>query len=147
MKKRFRPNLPVLLMAVLVSLLLKASAEGQQIRPSVSKTKAGLVTDISIIQLIAVPKAFDGKRVRVHGFAEIEYEGNALYLHEEDRKYRIDKNSLALDVPLELIRKAKGLRHNYVIIEGTFSAANQGHFSTRSGGITKITGFEIAATN
>jgi len=40
--------------------------------------------DVSLIQLIANPQAYDGKTVRITGFLHLEFEGNAIYLHNED---------------------------------------------------------------
>ena len=36
------------------------------------------VEDVSIVQLIAQPEKFEGKRVRFIGFLRIEFEGNAI---------------------------------------------------------------------
>jgi hypothetical protein len=37
-----------------------------------------------MIELIANTEKFDGKRVFVSGFVHFEFEGNALYFHEEE---------------------------------------------------------------
>ncbi len=40
-----------------------------------------------------------GIKVRVIGFVRIDFEGNAVYLHEEDDKYAISDNALWLSLP------------------------------------------------
>ncbi|MDP3543694.1 MAG: hypothetical protein Q8T11_14595 [Elusimicrobiota bacterium] len=101
--------------------------------------------DVSLIQLIANPKAYDGKLVRVTGYVRLEFEGNGVFLHSEDYKYRITKNGLWIDAP-ENIRKSpktfkKEFNRKFVLIEGTFSATMKGHKDAWSGSIQKITGF------
>jgi hypothetical protein len=41
--------------------------------------------DVSVVQLIANPQLFDGKKVRFVGFLRREFEGDAFYLHRVDR--------------------------------------------------------------
>ena len=52
--------------------------------------------EVSIIELIANPSRFNKKPVRVLGYLDIEFEGEALYLHEEDYKHRLTRNGLSL---------------------------------------------------
>lgn len=95
--------------------------------------------DVSMLSLIAAPKDFDGKQVRVIGFARLEFEGNAIYLHKEDYLHGILKNGLWLDID-SLPRKAGAIPDNqYVIVEGTFSMKDQGHLGLWAGSIQKIT--------
>ena len=44
---------------------------------------AEMAEDVSMVQLIATPEKFDGKFVRVHGFLNLGFEGDSLYLHRE----------------------------------------------------------------
>ncbi len=53
--------------------------------------------DVSLIQLIANPQAYDNKRVRITGFLHLEFEGNVIYFHNEDFRYRLTKNGLWID--------------------------------------------------
>ena len=62
--------------------------------------------DVSLVQLIANPKDYHGKIVRAIGFVRLEFEGNAIYLHQEDYKHGITKNGLWIDVTDE-VRKAQ----------------------------------------
>jgi hypothetical protein len=99
--------------------------------------------DVSLIQLIANPKDYDGKNVRVIGFVRLEFEGNAIYLHEDDFKHGVMKNGLWLDAPKEMFEKQADFNQKYVLIEGTFNAKMTGHLGLWSGSIQKITRFQL----
>lgn len=58
--------------------------------------------NVSIVQLIANPKRFDGKKVRPQGFLRLTFEGNAIYLHREDYVWCIFTNALWIGVPDDL---------------------------------------------
>jgi hypothetical protein len=98
------------------------------------------VTRASLVQLIANPKEYDGKVVRVIGFASIEFEGTAVYLHQEDHKYAITQNALWLDVDFQRLKK---FDRRYVLIEGTFDADHHGHHGLFSGSIKDIKRLEL----
>src|SRR4051794_13324989 len=72
-------GLPVLLGALGVVVLLALS----------TSARAGEPGDmaVSLIQLIANPTSFDGKRVAVTGYVLLEAENTAVYLHESDATY------------------------------------------------------------
>jgi hypothetical protein len=54
---------------------------------------------VSIIQLIATPAKFDHKKIRIVGYLHLEFEGNAIYLHEDDFRARISENSIWINTP------------------------------------------------
>ena len=97
----------------------------------------------SLIELIARPELYDGKRVRVIGFVNFEFEGNGLYVSKEDWEQSISRNSLWIEPPVGFESdSAPSKRHpnqRYVIVEGTFSARNTGHMGMRSGAIEEVT--------
>jgi hypothetical protein len=98
--------------------------------------------DVSLVQLIANPKDYDGKVVRVIGFARLEFEGNAVYLHEDDYKHSIYRNGLWIDVTDDMQKKKAELDKKHVLLEGTFNARETGHMGLWSGSIQKITRFQ-----
>ncbi|MFY7867182.1 hypothetical protein, partial [Roseateles sp.] len=112
---------------VLIGLLVFASATSAQ------------PLDVSLISLIATPKEFDGKRVRVMGFARLEFEGNAIYLHRDDYLQGITKNGLWLDVVPVSKKSALSTNNQYVIVEGVFSTKDGGHLGLWSGSIQRVT--------
>lgn len=65
---------------------------------------------VSLIQLISSPEAFSKKPVRVVGYLHIEFEGNALYLHEEDFSRGLSRNSLSI----EAAKRGQALLFNVV---------------------------------
>jgi len=102
--------------------------------------------DVSLIQLIATPQAFDKKRVKITGFLHLEFEGNAIYFHSEDFQYGLTKNALWIDVPRDMTQQQKELVNNqYVICTARFDANMHGHMGMNSGELTDVTRLEVWA--
>jgi len=99
--------------------------------------------DVSLVRLIANPNDYDGKLVRVIGYARLEFEGDAIYLHEDDYKHSIYKNGLWMDVSEDMRKRKTELDRKYVLIEGTFDAKMTGHMGLWSGSIQKITRCQV----
>ena len=97
----------------------------------------------SLEELIARPELYDGKRVRVIGFVNFEFEGNALYISKEDWQRSIARNGLWIDPPqrFETDSGPSKIQPNqrYVLVEGTFNARNPGHLGMWSGAIERVT--------
>lgn len=103
------------------------------------------VYHISIINLIATPEKYHGKKVLVHGVGDIEFEGNVVYLTEADWRYLNTKNGLWLsfDVAAVNVKKAKAFNGKPVLIEGVFNKEMTGHLDMCAGAIEKITRYEL----
>jgi len=99
--------------------------------------------DVSIIQLVATPQIYDRKFVRVVGFVHLEFEGNDIYLHEEDFKHGLTKNSLWLSITDTIEKQADKYNDKYVLIEGTFNAKMKGHMEMNSGSIENIKRWDV----
>lgn len=99
--------------------------------------------DVGMVALIAAPERYEGKFIRTHGFLCIEFEGDALYLHKEDYRYALTKNSLALRLSKSQREKFKSLSLKYVLIEGTVYAKGLEARDVWSGAIGKITRLEV----
>jgi hypothetical protein len=97
------------------------------------------VEQVSILQLIVTPERCDGKRVQVEGFLHLEFEGNALYLSENDYIHHLHKNALWVRRNSMINERFNKLNSRYVILVGTFDAANKGHMSMNSGSLKDIT--------
>ena len=99
----------------------------------------------SIAALIARPEVFDGKAVRIIGFINFEFEGDAIYLSKGDWEHSINRNALWVELSEETVGRSfvggRDGRPNkrYVIIEGTFRAKNRGHLGLFSGAIEQVT--------
>jgi hypothetical protein len=64
--------------------------------PSALGKKAKFPEHVSIVQLIAVPDRYEGRVVGVQGFVRLEFEGTAVYMSEDDYRYRNSKNAIWL---------------------------------------------------
>ena len=99
--------------------------------------------DMGMVALIAAPENYDGKLIRTHGFLCIEFEGDAVYLHEEDYRYGLTKNSFALRLSKSQREQFKSLSLKYVLIEGTVYGKGLEHTDRWSGAIGNITRLEV----
>ena len=99
--------------------------------------------DVGMVALIAAPESYEGKFVRTHGFLCIEFEGDAVYLHEEDYRHGLTKNSFALRLSKAQREQLKSLSLKYVLIEGTVYANGPEHTDRWSGAIGNITRLEV----
>lgn len=97
---------------------------------------------VSIIRLIANPQKYDGEKVVVVGFLRLEFEGDMLYLHEEDYWRRIPENAVRLGILKKQRPEFEGKNMRYVIVVGTFKAAKPGT-SNLNGSIVDITKIDI----
>jgi hypothetical protein len=99
---------------------------------------------VSMVELLARPEMFHGKRVRVIGYVRLEFEGNAIYLSKESYEAAIAKNALWLDPPIGSALAKKGAKWGprYAIVEGRFDATMTGHMGSFSGAITDTTRLE-----
>lgn len=94
---------------------------------------------VSMIELIANPEKFDGKRVIVEGFVHFEFEGNALYFHEEDYRGGLWQNGISLGVTPAQEEQYTVAESKYCSVIGTFHATPPKHFSLWSGHLSDIT--------
>ena len=93
----------------------------------------------TLLQVLAHPEKFDGKRLQLIGYLHLQFEGNALYLHKEDYDHQIIGNMVWIEVQGDLHKREKELNDEYVMVIGTFDAKDLGHMSLCSGSLNKIT--------
>ncbi len=98
--------------------VLQAQESGQRVPPE--------ALSVSLIQLIASPAEYEGKRVAVAGFCNLAFEGNALYLHEEDFRKMLRVNAVRLDLPTPIPSAYQKAHWKYAMVEGVFSAPRPG---------------------
>jgi hypothetical protein len=96
---------------------------------------------VSIIQLIATPERYEGKRVSVEGIAHFEFEESALYLHREDADCMNSSNGVWLDAPAR-----PDLNDTFVVVVGRFTACSHGHLGAWPGEIQDVRHLEKAGT-
>jgi hypothetical protein len=95
--------------------------------------------NISLVKLLACPERYDGQFVRVIGYLNLEFEGDALYLHKEDYDASISKNGLWINITRDSAMKAVKYNKKYVIIQGVFDTKDCGHMGMFSGALKHIT--------
>lgn len=89
--------------------------------PSRSQVGTDRANLTSMIRLIANPREFDGQRVRLAGYVELNGidESVGLYLSESDGKHFIISNSISLDRSAREMRKYMG---KYVLLNARYHA-------------------------
>ena len=102
----------------------------------------------SIIQLLAHPAHYHGKRIQVEGYLLVEFEGTAIYLSENDAQFLITENGFWVsftDNTLGLSDQeiANRFHCKYVALDGVFDQDNNGHESLWQGAIRKVSGLTV----
>jgi hypothetical protein len=93
---------------------------------------------VSLVNLVARPEVFTGRRVRVAGVLSLDFEGTGLFLSDGDRIYRVRANAIWLSlwpIPTGAKEQCHG---RYAEVTGTFDAHERGHGQMWSGGITAV---------
>ena len=109
------------------------------VHPSV----AADVVVVPLTRVIANPDQYDGKVVRVTGFVKLEFEGNAIYVHQDDFERHVFKNALWIDVSPAMQKHQADLDERYVLVEGVFNAQMKGHMGVFAGSIQRISMFDV----
>ncbi len=101
--------------------------------------------NISLVKLIANPEKYHGKTMQIIGFLNLEFEGNAIYLHKEDFDHSLSDNAIWVDTSGDFLKKKKLSDYNrrYVIMQGTFDMNRQGHMGLFGGTINNITRLDV----
>lgn len=95
---------------------------------------------VSLLALIQTPEIFHGQMVRVIGLCTLQFEGSAMWMSSEALQQAITKNAIWLSLPQDpALRQHDG---SVMLVEGVFSAENQGHLGLFSGAIEDITRIE-----
>ncbi|MCP9768481.1 hypothetical protein EGI22_11205 [Lacihabitans sp. LS3-19] len=96
--------------------------------------------NISLVRLIATPERYHGKKIQIVGYLNLEFEGDAIYLHKEDYEHSLNKNSFSVSFSNKLDRQNINYHNkSYVLIEGTFRMDRRGHMGLKGGEIYDIT--------
>ena len=101
---------------------------------------------ISIIQLIANGEKYENKLVRIIGFVRFEFEGNAVYLTQEDYEHDLTSNGLWISLSEDFSKSQKDIKQfdkKYCLVEGVFTMKNKGHMGLWSGAVEDIRRLQI----
>lgn len=94
---------------------------------------------VGMVALLALPERYDGKVIRTWGFLNLRYENDALFLHEEDLRVPLLKNSFGLELTEEQEKQFKDFNLTYVMVEGTLHSKGADTTDLNSGIIVHIT--------
>ena len=129
----------ILLLALLCTSGRKASA---QLPAYASGDPADFAGEhVSLIQLIASPLKYSGKKVRLIGYITFQFEGEGIFLHREDLDNGISSNAIRIVIPGGISQTQRAeIDRTYVICDGTFVALKHGHNDIFANGtLIKIT--------
>lgn len=94
---------------------------------------------VGMVALLSAPQNYNGKVIRTWGFLNLRSDDDGLFLHEEDLRIPLLKNSFKLDLTAEQEQQFKNLNLTYVILEGTMRSDGPDSSALTSGTITHIT--------
>ena len=92
---------------------------------------------VSLVRVLADPKAWHGRAVRVGGYMHLEFEGNQLCLHREDVEFLVLTNCVWLSVPNT--PEVMAINDRYVAVEGVVDANSRGHMGMFQAAIDRVT--------
>jgi hypothetical protein len=101
---------------------------------------------VSLIQLLATPERYEGRRVRVIGYCHLAFEEQALYLHKEDADTFNERNGVWLGLDDATATKVEALHQQFVLVEGTFTGKVHGHLGAWPAALTGISRIERSPT-
>jgi hypothetical protein len=106
-----------------------------------NSVKTNKPVGVSIVRLLANPENYTGRRVSVIGYYHHELESSALYLSEDDARFRVRQNAIFLGSEAPSPTKIVATNDLFVLVEGTFSwgPSGKGHMNLYPGIINEIT--------
>jgi hypothetical protein len=93
---------------------------------------------VDFSRLLKNPQMYDGKIVEITGFANIEFEGNALYLDQKSQNEATYEKGLWLEISKTSFEQKK-YNGSKILIRGTFKLSNKGHMNLWKGAIEQVT--------
>ena len=121
--------------AICFSLIL-AACQAPVSSPALNESEP---VDVAVIQLIATPERFEGRRVHVVGYLYQEFEGSGLYAHQEDFERSLYRNGLWINVARCGYPGKPSINDAYVLVEGEFTGKEHGHMGLWSGSLSNVT--------
>ena len=92
--------------------------------------------NVSMIQILADPEKYDGKRIRFVGYLVDEFECHAVFLSQESYVHLIMEQSIFLSHDFG---KHRGLVHKrYCQVEGTYKAVPKGYMQANNGSLEDV---------
>jgi predicted RNA-binding protein YlqC (UPF0109 family) len=129
---------------------MAALAAAGPVGSAVARDAPGIL-EVSMIQLIANPAEYHGKRVRVEGYLHDKFEDQSIYLSKEDADHLVGRNGLWVsyaptvsmtgafvghDKVRATVRDRSYFDCRMVVVEGIFDKDGHGHLGMSAGEIT-----------
>ena len=83
---------------------------------------ADLPTGVSLVQLIASPEKYNGRRVMLIGVLALDNEGDAVYLSHEDYSHAMRYNRVRIERNKAVSTDCGQADGSYVVVAGEFEA-------------------------
>jgi hypothetical protein len=115
-----------------ILILLAISQVAAAPIPTYGRRWDGAEKSVSVVALLADPSQYDGQRLQVEGFLNLQFEGNALYLDKAEFEADLSRNAVWIDLPRGFDKRL------YATVDGVFVASGRGHLGAYSGTITDI---------
>ena len=97
---------------------------------------------VSLVSLIASPKDYEGRRVRVQGPGYFSEEGDGVCLSKSDIEGSIAINCVSIVLDLEKLganrATLEGRGDVFVVVEGAFDSGYRGLYGATSGSINRV---------
>jgi len=141
---------------LMVFIIIVTNSCSDEKNSNINNKEDGIPLEVSIIQLIANPTEYHGKKIAVKGVGSLAFEGTAIYLCTDNWYYLANKNAIWVNIDSEVINDelwyyingerisendAQKYNGKYVLVEGTFDMYETGHRGAFSGGIYNVTRF------
>ena len=147
----YRPPIAAVKLILLLLLLFISALPGQaqEVDADSAFFRPNQVHPVSLVQLLANPDQYHGKRVRVTGFLHSKFEDSALYLSKADGDHLVGSNGFwieyADDVRFMPTTQSRSDSINsvyfdgkYVTADGVFNKDTRGHLSSFAGTIEEV---------
>jgi hypothetical protein len=96
------------------------------------------IQQVCLAQLVAQPKEYKGKSIRVAGYLELQVEGDSLFSSLEDIKRGRWDQAVWIELDHNLWRQRKKLTNNAVQLVGIFDSGRFGNNGYYAGTITHV---------
>lgn len=137
--------LHVILLSVIMLLIESVQNHAQTGKPKIDRPPNGHNSPYakSLTELVSDPQYYDGEPVKISGFLNLEFEGDALYINKGDYEtHRFDK-AVWVHLNHRTFNSTSSYNKRYVIIEAVFDSNDHGHMGVFAGALKRITSVKI----
>ncbi len=100
-----------------------------------------------MIAVVADPHRWHGKKVRLNGAFQWQFEGTKLCVHMDDLVYGMGRNCLFVHMQPEDVNstfeKLLANTRKYVLLEARIDAGDRGHLGMSAGSLVEVTRLDV----